>query len=308
MELQSFVYRFFWLCATMALMQACGKLVKPHGQLAFESERDGNSEIYLIDVDGENLQNLTNNEAYDGTPAFSPDGKQIAFTSDRGLQPEVYLMDVNGSNPTQITSAQGYSVVPAFSPDGQFILFSSNRSYRLAVDDGEIEIPDQTKLWSINLESGELARHTTSIGLDMYGSFSPDGEEAVFMSVRDGNPEIYHLTADGKEINLTNNPALDMVPDWSPDDTKVVFMSDREGGNKEIYILDLERGGEPVNLTNHPANDSDPKWSPDGAFIAFTSDRDGNAEIYIMRADGSDVRRVTDHPANDTHPVWNPSK
>jgi Tol biopolymer transport system component len=291
---------------TISSLSACGSLTGYRGQLAFETERDGNSEVYLIDVNGQNPINLTNNEAYDGTPAFSPDGRMIAFTSDRTGNPEIFLMKPNGSDPLGITEGDGYNVMPAFSPDGQFIIFSSNRSYRLPVDDGEIEIPDQTKLWSINLESGELARHTTSIGLDMYGSFSPDGEEAVFMSVRDGNPEIYHLTADGKEINLTNNPALDMVPDWSPDGTKILFMSDREDGNKEIYMYDLEGEGEPINLTNHPANDSDPAWSPDGSMIAFVSDRDGNVEIYVMRADGTGVRRVTDNPADDIHPVWNP--
>ena len=292
----------------MVSVQACGSIGGPRGQLAFESDRDGNAEVYLIDVDGRNLKNITNNEAYDGTPAFAPDGAFIAFTSDRLANPEVYIMRVDGSVPIKITSGDGYSVVPAFSPDGKFILFSSNRTFRVSVEDGEVEVPDQTKLWSIDLESSVLARHTTDLGLDMYASFSPDGEEAVFMSVRDGNPEIYHLAADGREINLTNNPTLDMVPDWSPDGSKIVFMSDREDGNKEIYILDLEGDGEPINLTNHPANDSDPNWSPDGSWIAFTSDRDGNVEIYIMRSDGSDVRRVTDNPANDTHPDWNPAR
>jgi TolB protein len=286
---------------------ACSNLQSNKGQLVFESKRDGNSEIYVIDLDGENLQNLTNNEAYDGTPIFSPDGAYIAFTSDRTSNAEVYVMNSNGSDPRVITSGQGYSVVPVFSPDGSKILFSSNRSYRIPVEGGQVDIPDTTKLWTIDLQTRQLERLTADIGLDMYGSYSPDGEEVVFMSVRDGNPEIYHLTVDGRELNLTNNPALDMVPDWSPDGKKIVFMTDRDEGNKEIYTLDLETK-ELVNLTNHPANDSDPAWSADGSMIAFTSDRDGNVEIYVMRSDGSGVSRVTDNPADDTHPTWNPAK
>lgn len=59
-------------------------------------------------------------------------------------------------------------------------------------------------------------------------------------------------------------------------------------------------------LTNGQSNDGDPAWSPDGRQIAFSSDRDGNREIYVMDADGANVRRLTDHPAWDGHPYWSP--
>jgi TolB protein len=292
---------------SISLLNACGSIGGYRGQLAFESERDGNSEVYLIDASGRNPKNLTNNEAYDGTPAFSPDGGMIAFTSDRTGNPEVFLMEPDGSDPLAITEDRGFNVVPTFSPDGKDIVFSSNRTYRIPSEEGEIEVPDTTKLWTVFLEDGSINRLTSDFGLDMYASYSPDGKEISFMTVRDGNPEIYVLTADGREVNLTNNPTLDMVPDWSPDGTKILFMSDREEGNKEIYIYDIEGGGELINLTNHPANDTDPAWSPDGSMVAFVSDRDGNVEIYVMRADGTGVHRVTNNPADDIHPVWNPA-
>jgi Tol biopolymer transport system component len=290
---------------SISLLGACGTIGGYRGQLAFESERDGNSEVYLVDANGRNLINLTNNESYDGTPAFSPDGGAIAFTSDRTGNPEIFIMKPDGSDPSAITEGKGFNVVPTFSPDGKDIVFSSNRTYRIPAEEGEIEIPDTTKLWTIILEDGSVRRLTSDLGLDMYASYSPDGKEIAFMTVREGNPEIYVLTVDGREVNLTNNPTLDMVPDWSPDGTKILFMSDREEGNKEIYVYDLE-GDSVENLTKHPANDSDPAWSPDGSMIAFVSDRDGNVEIYVMRADGTGVRRVTDNPADDIHPVWNP--
>ncbi len=288
------------------LLGGCGVIQGYPGKIVFESERDGNSEVYLVSANGRNLENLTQDPAYDGTPAFSPDGSTIAFTSDRTGNPEIYVMGSDGSEPEAITSGGGYNVVPSFSPDGSNILFSSNRTYRLSAEGGAIEVPDMTKLWEVHLESGETRRLTTAIGLDMYGSYSPDGKQVAFMTVRDGNPEIYILTADAREVNISNNPTLDMVPDWSPDGTKILFMSDREDGNKEIYMLDLSGDGEFVNLTDHPANDSDPAWSPDGSMIAFTSDRDGNVEIYVMRADGTGVKRVTEHPADDIHPEWRP--
>lgn len=59
-----------------------------------------------------------------------------------------------------------------------------------------------------------------------------------------------------------------------------------------------------MHLIDHPANDIDPTWSPDGRHIAFGSDRDGDNEIYRIRADGTDLRRLTENPANDCSPTW----
>ncbi|MCD6508694.1 PD40 domain-containing protein [Candidatus Poribacteria bacterium] len=66
----------------------------------------------------------------------------------------------------------------------------------------------------------------------------------------------------------------------------------------------LRKRGDTVNVTNHAANDGRPAWSPDGGDIAFVSDRDGNAEIYLMKPNGSNVRRLTEDMAVDTDPAW----
>ena len=289
----------------MLFLSGCNSDGTPAGKIVFESVRDGNSEVYVMESDGSNLVNLTNNAAYDGTPTWSPDGQRIAFTSERFGNPDIYLMNADGSDPTQLTDGGGFNVVPDWSPDGSKILFVSNRTYKLQLERGQLEIPGNSKLWTIDIEGGEPARLTSSLGLDIYGSWSPDGESVVFMSVRDENPEIYMLRPDKFEENLTNSPALDLNPDWSSDGTKIVFMSDRDG-NMEIYIMDLEAEGTITNISNHPANDGDPAWSPDGTRIVFTSDRDGNIEIYIMDADGSNPQRLTDNLADDIHPQWQP--
>jgi TolB protein len=258
-----------------------------------------------MESDGSNLVNLTLNEAYDGTPTWSPDGLQIAFTSERNGNPDIFLMNADGTVPSQLTDGGGFNVIPDWSPDGSKILFVSNRTYELRLDGGRLEVPGNTKLWFVEIDGGRPDRLTTSLGMDIYGSWSPDGESVVFMSVRDDNPEIYLLRPDKFEENLTNSPARDLNPEWSPDGTKILFMSDRDG-NMEIYMMDMESEGAITNLTNHPSNDGDPAWSPDGTKIVFTSDRDENIEIYIMDADGSNPQRLTDDPADDIHPHWQP--
>jgi Tol biopolymer transport system component len=138
--------------------------------------------------------------------------------------------------------------------------------------------------------------------------FSPpqNGWEVAFVSERDGNPEIYVVSADGRNTRrLTDHPALDGGPTWSPSGDQIAFYTARDG-NMEIYLMDAN-GGSLQRLTNDPAADTEPAWSADGSQIAFVSDRDGNPEIYVMNADGSDPHRLTDNPAADISPAWSPS-
>ena len=104
-----------------------------NGKIAFSSERDGNGEIYVMDADGSNPTNLTNNGATDGGPAWSPDGGKIAFTSERDGNYEIYVMDADGSNPTNLTNNSAWDSEPAWSPDGSKIAFESYREDRKSV-------------------------------------------------------------------------------------------------------------------------------------------------------------------------------
>ncbi|NDJ78987.1 MAG: DUF5050 domain-containing protein, partial [Chloroflexi bacterium] len=129
--------------------------------------------------------------------------------------------------------------------------------------------------------------------------------ELVFVSERDGNPEIYAMNADGSNLRrLTDNPAPDRYPTWSPGGGRIAFVSERDG-NAEIYVMDAD-GSNVQRLTADPAADMFPAWSPDGSEIAFVATRDGNAEVYVMSADGTNARRLTTDPSSDSYPAWAP--
>jgi Tol biopolymer transport system component len=125
---------------------------------------------------------------------------------------------------------------------------------------------------------------------------------SVFVSERAGNPDIWLLAEEGREIQLTFDAAPDLIPVWSPDGARIAFESGRDG-NSEIYVMDAD-GSNPLNLTHNPADDHAPAWSPDGARIAFQSERDGASEIYLMNADGTEQVRQTFGPGLSLAPHW----
>jgi dipeptidyl aminopeptidase/acylaminoacyl peptidase len=103
-------------------------------------------------------------------------------------------------------------------------------------------------------------------------------EQIAFASDRDGNREIYVMSADGTGLErVTNDPAEDGQPAWSPDGTEIAFSSNRDG-NFEIYVMSADGTGE-RRLTNGSESDQSPAWSPDGTEIAYFSNRVGGFDI-----------------------------
>ena len=149
---------------------------------------------------------------------------------------------------------------------------------------------------------------------DYNASFSRDGQWIVFTSERHGSADIYRAHPDGSGFEpLVSNPGFDDQAALSPDGTFLAFVSSRNG-QADIWLLELETQ-KLRNLTNHPEGDFRPAWSPDGNWIAFSSSRDSakprrgfvtqlSTEIYVMRADGSDVRRITNGHAFAGSPAW----
>ena len=261
-------------------------------RLAFLSDRDGDSEIYLINADGTGLVQLTHNSVGDLAAVWSPDSSRLVFGSDRDGDWEVFLMNADGTGIVQLTHNSGQDSSPAWSPDGRRLAFVSD-------SDGDSEI------YLINADGTGLLQLTHDSDGDWDPAWSPDGRRIAFSSNRDGDHEIYLINSDGTDlVQLTHNSRFDISPTWSPDGRRIVFMSDSDG-EYEIYIIDPD-GSVQVQLTNNARLDILPSWSPDGRRIAFMSDRDGNREIYLINADGTGLTRLTYNPAADQRSVWSP--
>ena len=291
--------------------------VDAQARIAFESGREGNTEIYLMDSDGGNQQNLTNNPASDHSPSWSPDGKRIVFVSDRaghakdGIHGrptyEIYVIDADGSNPQNLTNHRGDDGSPSWSPDGKRIVFSSDR------DQGRDD-PHNSEIYVMDADGGNQQNLTNSPHEDQYPSWSPDGKRIVFSSSREGHfrnilritDEIYVMDADGgNEQRLTENRNNDWQPVWSPDGERIAFSSDTKGDVRifDIYVMDAD-GGNLQNLTNHHTWNGSPSWSPNSERIVFHSFRDGNTEIYVMDADGGNLQNLTNNRHRNSGPAW----
>ena len=293
----------------IGLVRFAGAQAPEQVQIVFQSDRDGNYEVYVMDADGKNQRNITNHPATDRVPAWSPDGTTIAFISNRDAAGvewayDIYVMDADGKNQRRLTNNPAGEWYPAWSPDGQSIAFCSKG--------------DRGNFWGIYVmdPDGKNQRRLTDDPAwggseDLYPAWSPDGQMIAFYSTADENEEIYVMDADGKNHRrLTNSPAWDAHPAWSPDGQSIAFISEREGDeNAEVYIMDAD-GKNQRNITNHPATDMGPAWSPDSTIIAFSSDRDAAEwvfDIYVMDANGKNLHNITDHPADDSSPDFHPA-
>ena len=150
-------------------------------------------------------------------------------------------------------------------------------------------------------------------------SYSADGRWIVFTNELHGQADIYRIHPDGTGLEqLTDDPAFDDQGVLSPDGNRLAFVSTRERGTADVWVLDLDTGLY-LNLTNNQSGNFRPSWSPDGGWIAFTSDRDsqpGNnpgmwehlqsTGVYLMRPDGTALRRLTRTGGVAGSPSWSP--
>ena len=205
----------------------------PDGKkLAFDSGRDGNHEIYTVNIDGTNLKRLTNSQNYDSSPRWSPDGKRIVYFSgsiqkDYGNS-DIFLMNSDGTNKINLTKNERSDTYPMFSPDGKKIVFTSYR-------DGNAEI------YVMNSDGSNQMRLTNNLSRDDNPRWSSDGKQIGFGTNRDGNYEIYVMDIDGKnKKNISKHSSNDVDISWSPNAKKIAFASKRTG-NYEIFLMSYSR-------------------------------------------------------------------
>jgi Tol biopolymer transport system component len=251
--------------------------------------------------DGSDPVRLTSSPGSDLAPVWSRDFTRIAFLSNRDGNYEVYVMNADGSNLQRLTSTPADEADPAWSPDGTQIAFASRRDGNWEVYRMKADGTAQTRLTFNAAYDGQPAW-----GLE--DAFPAPLPQLVYVTARFGNNEI--VTGDGTQLKrITNDPADDHNPEFSPDSRTLAFSSTRDG-NLEIYTtarITTGAGGwqTPVRVTSDAADDEGPAWSPDGSKLVFgTTRHGGKGEIYSVRPDGTNLRRLTTNLSWDYSPAW----
>ena len=289
-----------------------------------------------------------------GEGYFSPDARQICYQAipqgDPFYQIFVQPIDLQNPRPTtpvRISTGRGRTTCSWFSADGTHLLFASSH-LDPALDATEAAARQQAaedaasgrrrryawdfdpwmEIFTAPLDGSSGAtgpasytRLTDSPGYDAECSFSPDGSQVLFVSDRDGDPDLYVMNADGSDVRqLTNEPGYDGGPFFSPDGRWITYRTDRiEKDQLHIHVIRAD-GSHDTAVTSGESVEWAPYWHPSKPWLIWTgadhSDPTArpNYDLWIARyAEADDGQltfspplRLTDHPSADVLPVFSP--
>lgn len=275
------------------VLQLTGESGVSQTQIAFVSTVTGHKEIWLADVLGDNIRQVTQHEYLAVSPRFSSDNKWLAYTSYHKNNPNLYITDLSVLKSTRaISRHKGLNMAPAWAPDASVIALTLSKSVN----------PD---IYLIDINGNELRRLTNSEGANVSPTWSPDGKKLAFVSDRSGTPQIYIMDVATKAVQrLTYLGNENTTPSWSPKGDWIAYTG-RVNGNTHILLIKPE-GGAPVQLTLTGGDHESPSWAPDGRQIIFSRKRNNKQELCAIFKNGMGLRSLFNLKGAQSSPQWSP--
>lgn len=261
--------------------------------MVFETDRDGNLDIYGANLDG-SVEPLVQSLFPDfGLTVAAGNPSLLAFVrSFSGTDADIFIAQADGTGLENITQHPALDTDPTLSADGRFVVFVSDRS-------------GDPNLFMIDRTTGELRQLTDDAFTYENPTFSPTSFSLV-VAIKEANHfDLFSLDLEtNAKRQLTSFAADENEPAFSPDGTLIAYTTDATG-IEDIHLLALAEPDQASRLTDAKALDRAPVFSPDGSFIAFASDReDGAFDIFLMKPDGSEQVNFSVHPSFDYGPVF----
>ena len=248
--------------------------------------------LAIMDSDGANHTYLTSGQATALTPRFSPDYSEILYLSYLGGNPRIYVYNLASRSQRLIAETGNPTFAPRWSPDGKWILYSMASA-------------GNTDIYKVpSAGGGRPVRLTDSPGIDIGGSFSPDGSRIVFESDRSGSQQVYVMMADGSDqrrISFFGGRAA--TPEWSPRGDQIAFT--HIVGNLRIAVM--SPAGRSLRYLTDSWQDEAPTWAPNGRIIQFfrTEKNSGRTSIWQVDLTGRNERKLPT-PVDASDPAWGP--
>ncbi|HOB68957.1 MAG TPA: Tol-Pal system beta propeller repeat protein TolB [Syntrophorhabdaceae bacterium] len=260
-------------------------------RIIFASGSKSRKDIYISDIDGQNIKRLTNHRSICVSPSVSPNGKYLTYTSYREGKPNLYVLDLESNREIFVDREEGMKV------GTNWIGSSSTLAYSYISG-------RYSTIYTLDVEK----RHKTSImrseGIYASPSFSPDGSKMVFLSDMHGTPQIFIKDIpSGSTKRLTYSGNYNSSPVFSPKGDLIAFVAKFEG-SFEICTMNVDGSNQRV-LTSGGINDS-PHFSPCGRYIIYSSNRGGKSTINIMLFNGENKKTLKLTDAEETQPKFVP--
>jgi Tol biopolymer transport system component len=284
-------------------------------QIAWETDRSGSFQIWIMNSDGSQKRALTQGPAIHGWPQWSPDGTKLVYWAydESSEQYSILTSAADGSDVTVIAASSGILDRPAWSPDGTAIAWG-------AQTDGNWDI------WVADSAGSQSYRLTYDAQMESNPLWRPDG---AYIAYKVAPNKAYNLTVenflnvqDGFEsptVRTWDGIKSIQMNDWSPDGNKITYtaeiVTNASGEDRVSYLAVVEdvsfsgsrTSGTPVILSAHNTlGDRGPTFSPDGSQVAFWSwDKSFRATLWVAAADGSSLKQLT-REGPDMGPKWHP--
>ena len=258
------------------------------GLIAFQSDRSGNNDIYVINADGSGFDQLTDETASETVPSWSPDGKEIAYQSIQDGDWEIFVVTLATKRARQITHNNCDDFAPSWSPDGRRFIFYS-------------DCAGGRQLYMVDVNGSNRQQITEFSGVwSVFPSWSPDGSQITYSSNKPGKYYVYTMNIDGSSMRQLERGC---ISSFSPDGKYITFgQYCFETG--EIYYMKAD--GSDRRTLDKKFENKNPSWSRDGKRIVFQSERDGSMDIWTMDLDGEDWIQLTSGSSFNAAPVWQP--
>lgn len=286
--------------STLTINHSLESRLSIEGQIIFQSDLDGDNELYLLTNKG--LNKLTDNDWQDEFPRVSPDGRWVAFSANRHGNYDLFVMAIDGSKTRRLTASPHDEGELAWTPDGRRVVYTEERKR---------VVGRSYTLWSVDLATGERRRFLTEFsGSCALPDFTAHAPWLTFTGKKTVGWDIYLADLENNKITNLSENGQTCRSRFSPDGRWLVYVSHEADHKGDIFIIRPNGQGKKRLTLRDETYDYFPSWSPDGRYIVFCSNtrsmyaHEGDWDLYLVEVATGRVDLLLATPGRDVFPEW----